>query len=659
MKRFSYKKGLIFIDLNTRWQLIRRLVTDKLQFESDQGEIKNISDKDVLMLWSSGEWSIDEASLSLEGDAIYLATPADLASYPIKWQETAKRRLHYINAINPDQKKYNSEIWNSIIQEAAQEISDIKPPCPQSVHAWWKRYRISKSINALLPRRMTGESRKEDERYSIFEDVINRLYLNVQKLPVTNVVREVQHRITLLNINPKDQKKIKQIARSTIYRWVKDLRADIKDASRLGGDFARSKYRIVMGGLKVQQILERVELDHNTLDIIVIDELTNLPLGRPILTLAIDKKSRMVVGFYISFNPPSSYSVLQCLKQIILTKEDLLKRFPDIKNEWPAYGIPDLLAIDNGMDLHADAVKEACKEIGTEALFCPAGAPEMKGSIERFFKTINKGLIHQLPGTTFSNIDERGDYPSEDIAAIDLETLVHLITKWIVDIYNVTPHKAIGDTPLNKWLDLAKHRNIELPVYPAQLDVIIGIPAKRTVFHYGIELEGLHYNSSILQEVRKISGENMQVQLKFYEEQVAFIHVLDPYKKEYFQVNAVHEDYVNNLRRESHRLARVLARKKYGEQMSMPQLMESRHEIETIVADALKNKKMYNRKQSARLLKHDSNAIFESKNPIEKATKRRAKKPILKAPDPLKSGLDDELPNLKVNKDNDGKGEQL
>ena len=649
MQRFSFKKGLVFIELNTRWQLIRRLVTGRLQFESDHGEIRNLTDKETLGLWNTGKWIIDETSLGISGDAIYLATPADLATYPIYWQEIAKRKLHYIKKVNPEVNKFNVDNWRILIQEAATEINDVKTPCPSSLHTWWKRYRVTKSVNSLLPRRI-GSSRKEDTRYVIFEDVVKSIFLNAQKLPTLDVVNKVKQRISLMNLSRDSDKKIKPISQSAIYRWVNNLRQDISDSSRLGADVARNKYRSVHGGLKTHQILERVEIDHTPLDLIVIDSTTNLPLGRAWLTLALDKYSRMVVGFYISFNAPSSYAVMQCLKQMILSKEQLLKRFPDIKNEWPPLGIPDLLALDNGMDLHADALKKACLELGIQILYCPAGKPEMKGSVERFFRTINTGLIHKLPGSTFSNIDERGDYPSEDVAAIDIETLVHLITKWIVDVYNVTPHRGIGDTPLNKWIESAKTRIIELPVYPAQLDVITGVPAKRTVFHYGIELEGLHYNSKQLQEIRKISGENKQVELKFYEDQVAYIDVFDPYAKEYLRVNAVHEEYTCNLHRETHRLSRVLARKKYGDQYSMPQLMESRNEIEQIIRDALKSKKMAGRKLAANLLMHDSVSVFENIDPIKRAARKSLKPIPLKSPEPLDSGLNDDLPSVNDDK---------
>lgn len=652
MKRFLFKKGLIFNDFTNRWQLIRRLVTGKLQFESDSGEIINLTDKETLGKWQNGDWQVDEANLDLDGDVIYLATPADLSTYPLKWQLIAQRRLHYIQAVNPEFNKYNVEFWKSIIEKVAPDISDNNPPSPLTVQLWWKRYRINKSINALLPHTVKGKSKKEDARHLIFLELINKFYLNMQKVPALDVVQKLQQRISILNTARELSDKIKTVSQSTVYRWINELRADIRETSRLGADVTRNKYRTVMGGLKQSAILERVEIDHTPLDLITIDQHTNLPLGRAYLTCAIDKYSRMITGFYISYNAPSSYAVMQCIKQMILTKDRLLKRFSDIKNDWPAFGIPDLLALDNGMDLHAEALKKACLEMGIQILYCPAARPEMKGSIERYFRTINQGLIHKLPGSTFSNIVDRGDYESENTAAIDMETLVHLITKWIVDVYNVTPQRGIGDTPLNKWVESSKHKLIELPIYPTQLDVITGVPANRTVFHYGIELDGLHYNNKKLQELRKISGKNLRVDLKFYEDHVAYIDVFDPYEKEYLRVEAVHQDYVDGLHREAHRISRIQARKKFGELYSMPQLMDAKKEIEDIVTKALKAKKMAQRKKAANVLMHDSNAVFNDNNPLELAAKKPIKRSYIVPPEPLESGLEDDLPVLKRNLDN-------
>jgi len=645
MKRFWLKKGLAFRELNLRWTLVRRLASGKLQFENDLGEIKTLTDSELLQRWNFGTWLVDENTLGSQVDAIYLSTPRDLGTFPERWQKRAQKRLHYINAINPELNKYNVESWRDLIKTAAEVINDTNPPCPSSVHAWWKKYRVTKSVVSLIPRSVTGFERAKNPHYNIFEEILDTVYLTSQQRPIADVVKAVQDKITELNLGRPQDSQIPMLARSTIYRWASELRQDIVDAARLGANAARMKYRISMGGLKVSYVLERVEIDHTPIDLIVFDKDTKLSPGRAWLTLALDKYSRMVVGFYIGFGTPSANSVLQCLKCAIMPKDDWLARFPEIKGTWPAFGIPELIATDNGMDLHSDAFKAACMELGIQILYCPAATPQMKGSVERFFRTISQDLIHKLPGTVFSNVDQRGDYPAEEVSAIDLETLTHLIIKWIVEIYNVSFHRGINSSPLRKWLESAEKCMIELPVYPKQLDIIIGVPAKRTVFHYGIELEGLFYNSRFLQEIRRISGENLQVKLKYYEESVASIQIFDPYKKEYLEVGAVDQDYAKGLHRGLHRLAREHARKTYGDQYSQSQLSESRKAIEAIALDAIKDKKMGVRKDAYNLLKYDSVAVLKGENPIAEAMKP-VKSAVPKPPEELPGGLNDDLPDL-------------
>lgn len=645
MLRTSFKIGLTFIDGQIRRQIRRRLPTGKIQLESETGELVNLSDDELRRYWFSGEWVIDQSALGSLADAVYLAVPRDLGTYPERYQKEAQRRQRYLLAIDPENTPYNPTTWRAIIQGVAKGIDDRHSPCPATVQAWWRRYRSSKSIICLIPHNKPSNGPKAKKRYGIFEDVIGSVYLSNQKLPKLAVVEEVYRQIDAINQGLPGEPPLKRPSRSTIYRWLDDLQQDLVDASREGAEVARVKYRAAIGSVKVGGVLERIEIDHTPLDLIVIDGLTNLTWGRPWLTMAIDSYSRMVVGFYISFNAPSSHGVLQCLRRAILPKDEWLARFPDIKGQWPAYGIPELIAVDNGTDLHSDALQAACLEMGIQILFCGSKTPQHKGAIERFFRTMNMGLIHRLPGTVFSNVDARGDYPAEDKAAIDMETLVHLLTKWVVDIYNVSPHRGIGARPLDRWLESADRRIIELPVYPQQLEVITGIPAKRTLFHYGIELEGMQYNSDQLQSIRRRSGENRPVMLKYYEDGVSYIHVFDPYAKEYIRVPAKLAEYAENLPRHIHRLIWAHARKLFGDHCQSAEVLEARREIEELVQQALKDKRMASRKAGATCLFHDSEAVLKRRDPLAEA-RRPFKQDKSAPPSDLASGLDDDLPDF-------------
>lgn len=645
MQRFSFKRGLVFVEGQIRWQLLRRLPTGKLQFESEDGEIQKLTDAEVRARWQSHAWLIDEASLGSMKDAVYLATPRDLSTYTEVQQQVARRRLAYLQAIDPEVLPYRPTEWRARIAAYAETTGDTTPPCPATVYVWWTRYRRTKSVISLVPHSTSSMGPRRHKQHQVFEDVIASVYLSAQKLPKLAVHEELVRRVQAMNNGLPPEEKIRAPARATVYRWIDDLQADLVDAARHGAEVARVKYRASLGTLKVGSVLERVEIDHTPLDVIVIDPLTTLPLGRPWLSLALDAYSRMVTGFYISFSAPSAHGVLQCLRRAILPKDEWLARFPGIRGEWPAHGIPELLAVDNGMDLHSDALEKSCLEMGIQILFCGSKTPQHKGSIERFFRTMNMGLIHRLPGTVFSSVDQRGDYPAEEKAVLDMEALTHLLTKWIVEIYNVSVNRGIGGRPIDRWRDSADKRIIELPVYPQQLEVVSGIPVRRTLFHYGIELEGLQYNSELLQTVRRRVGENKPIDLKFYEDTVAYVHVYDPFNKEYIQVFAKNREYADGLPREIHRLVREQARRRYGEHCLTAQLLEARAEIEALVQEALKSKKMGYRKTGAATLQHDSEAILQGTNPLAKA-RRPLKKASEQPPTELAPGLDDDLPEF-------------
>jgi putative transposase len=594
MMRFTFKKGLIFKADIRKWTLMRMLVTGKLQFESDQGEFVSLDMKEVLERWRKEEWVLDEESLGIASDVFYTATPRDLSSYPQPLQQHAIRRQSYVTRVVQkfaDEGKIFSSTPKHLISkivEVARELNDSTPPSWNTLHRWYKMYSPTKCITKLLDRRSRSGRRHDPVMSGIYEEAAMEVFLTPQKLPAKAVYEAVVLKIARMNKDLSGVDMIRLPGRASIYRWLKNLHQGLVMRARLGKAMTKRQLRCAMGGVKTTKVLERVEIDHTPTNLLVIDRQTHLVLGRPWLTLAIDRHSRAIMGFYLSFHGPSAYSVLYCLRQAILPKEEILRRFPDIRNMWLCFGIPDLVATDNGMDLHADAVESLCADLGVEILYCPSGEPQLKAAIERLMRTIAEDLFHKLPGTTFASPKERGDYDSEKNAAIDLEDLTHIITKWIVDVYNHTQHRGLGGlTPAQAWADGSKSRHIELPAYPAQLDVIIGNQASRKVFHYGIEIDNLRYNSPLLQAIVARNGGPISVEAKIYEHDVSFVNVLDPHVHEYIRVPAVNQDYAAGVTRRTHRMVCARIAALFGNGWRNEHLLEAKTEIQAIVAAAV------------------------------------------------------------------------
>jgi len=183
MNRFSFKVGLRFLEKAMGWLLSRRLATGKLQLQSDSGELLNLTDQELRGRWLSQEWLVDESSLGLLNNALYLAIPRDLGTYPENQQREAKRRKHYLDAIDPEHTPYNPERWRPIIAQVAERLEDRYPPCPATVQAWWRRYRQAKSLIYLIPRNKPINNPSAKPAYQMFEEVVSTVYLSKQKLP--------------------------------------------------------------------------------------------------------------------------------------------------------------------------------------------------------------------------------------------------------------------------------------------------------------------------------------------------------------------------------------------------------------------------------------------------------------------------------------------
>lgn len=446
MKSFAFTKGLEFIHGEKRFTVLRRLLDGNFQLEGEDGELIKCSEAEIILGCSRGEWLVDEAALNTPV-MVDPKVSRDIETFSEELQVKAKQRSEYLARITKGKDLVmNFKVISKQIAQIALELNDPHPPSAITLYRWYIRLKKGSDSQVDLVDRFKQRGRRLSWSKVIKETVdqaIQEVYFNQQLYPKMAVVDLVETRVRQLAKQSPQHQQIKLPSKSSIYRYLGKLEAYTVAATRLGKPEADLRFRSVKGKQIATRLLERWEIDHTPLDILAICEKSFLPLGRPWLTIAIDKYSRMIVGFYLSFREPSAYAVLQCLKQAILPKDEILAVYPDIKAPWPARGIPESIVCDNGMDLHANALMNFCQELGIQVQFCPAKTPQYKGSVERVFRTIEESLIHQLPGTVFANVDARGDYPSETKASLTLNDLQHLLIKWIVDIYHLTHHRGL------------------------------------------------------------------------------------------------------------------------------------------------------------------------------------------------------------------------
>jgi len=222
--------------------------------------------------------------------------------------------------------------------------------------------------------------------------------------------------------------------RSTIYRRVGAEGAAVLRRPPGPGERGAGAGAGVWPGPRVGRPLERVELDHTVLDLIVVDEEDRLPIGRPTVTLALDVYSGLPAGVHVGFEAAGYGAAMRCLLHAILPKEDARARY-GTAHPWPVYGLPEVLVVDQAPHLVGGDLGDACGQLGIHLDPAPVKRPWFKGAIERQFRTHNTGLVHGLPGTTFSHVLERGAYDSARMACISLTRFREILHVYLLDVY--------------------------------------------------------------------------------------------------------------------------------------------------------------------------------------------------------------------------------
>ncbi|MBK7916630.1 MAG: hypothetical protein IPJ94_10285 [Chloroflexi bacterium] len=159
-------------------------------------------------------------------------------------------------------------------------------------------------------------------------------------------------------------------------------------------------------------ILERVEIDHTTLNLFVVDEQDGLPIGRPYITACIDKYSALVPGWHIGFNQGGYESIMLCLQHAFRPNQIIVPYMAPNTTTLCTGCLRSCALTTAGISKSAD-LKNALAELGIIREEMPKETPWFKGSIERYFRSVNQRLLKGKPGYTFENVLALGDYDAQ------------------------------------------------------------------------------------------------------------------------------------------------------------------------------------------------------------------------------------------------------
>jgi hypothetical protein len=166
--------------------------------------------------------------------------------------------------------------------------------------------------------------------------------------------------------------------------------------------------------------------------------------------------------------------------------------------EWPICGLPDEIHLDNAKEFHSCALRRGAQEYGIELSYCPLRQPHYGGHIERLIGT-TMGAVHLLPGTTFSNVQEKGSYDSVKQATMTMAELERWLALEILGRYHQSVHSALHIPPLAAWEKGMRARGTLRQVQHAKHFFCEFLPGGRSLIRRdGIRLFNIHYWSNVL-----------------------------------------------------------------------------------------------------------------------------------------------------------------
>jgi putative transposase len=621
MSDYRFRKGLhLHIRGQGEYVIEGRLPNGELQIKDvATNEYKSL-DKDKLVdSLFNGDLEIlgDEqnSTLATRKAARYLVSDLSLLDDDIR--ERTKRRHTYVRTIQTRKlTKITKETLEPIIEKISKQVGDITPPSWLSLYRWYKQFQESgEDVRSLVPaykkrgnrnRKFSGgDMEKSEIIINIIDKIIAERYLTRHRPTIESVCAAVYARIASENQfrAPNDQLALPN--KTSIYDIINKLDSYEVTKARFGERIANYKFEASQQGPRPTRPLERVEIDHTKLDMLVVDSIRRMPIGRPWMTLAIDKFSRMIVGMYISFTPPSYLSVMQCLRHTIKPKTYVKDKYPSIKHNWDVYGIPELIVTDNGREFHSTHFEDACLQLGIVVQYAPPKRGQYKGTVERFFRTQNQKLLHGTPGTTFSNIIDKADYDPKKNAVISVEVLEELAHKFIVDIYHQDKHRTLNNTPAQVWKAAVTEYPVRLPPQSSDLDVLLGCIKLRSISNKGIELHSLIYNDERLARLRHTLKPGERVQVKYDPDDLSCIYVADIDNGEYIPVPAQDQAYSNNLTLWQHEVIKRYMQRVNKGNVNIVNLSLAKEEIQRIVEREWQTtKRTQSRQKMARFMNH-------------------------------------------------------
>jgi len=614
--------GSIRLGVGTEWlldgrafRILRRLepsqfLVHDLKFNLDQ----TLTELEILSLYATGRLVFATQAVSTVEIPAVAAPPLVIEDLSPREQQTLELRWQAIEPLTRLGHPPTREEYETCAQTLASEFSPVSVRSLRRYFHSWQR--AGGNRLALLTRVARRGGRGRQRAHGIFarypllrqrlDTAIADVYLTTARRPIAAVVRRVLEDIQRHNARVSATQAVPVPKGAALQRAISRRIAQLDpwevDRARWGRRIADRKHQPTSRQQLATRILERVEVDHCLLKVVV--GLEAGPLGQPWLTVLIDYYSRMIIGFCLGFEPPSYPVIMEALRQAILPKTYVAARYPTMVHPWPCFGVPEKLVCDRGSDLTSKDLEQAAFQLGMELDFMPPRSPHLKGTVESFFDTLNDLLLSALPGRTFRSWEKRADYQPDEGPLLPYATLVEIIHRHLIDVYAPSKHPTTAKTRLEMWQESALEFPPALPASPEELIVLLSKTTVRTLSARGIELSGMFYMSDELMALRaEIVAQNLPLDkftIRYNPWDLGALWVLNPIDRRYLQAPAV-DSALQGMTEYQWRFLRRTVRERFEDPDRVLSLAAARNAIRDVVDATVHQPKRRRRTRAARM----------------------------------------------------------
>ncbi|MGF6401610.1 putative transposase [Pseudomonas frederiksbergensis] len=369
-----------------------------------------------------------------------LTEAAQLMSLPPKQRGHFNYRRCYVDAYDKSSHGRLSKVaTQELIGHVAKKIDDHHPPSVSTVWRWTHKYRMSnRNPFSILKRYDTKRIKRIlHTTEELITHYIQTSYLQRECPSVMHVYQllksqmtvenKERHRYGALTLEIPSYATFRRRVLALDRYWVTLKRQGLKAAQRI------HKFG---GHLYVENDLYgNSHFDSQRMDVNIIDQQGNC-IGRPSLSAFLDLAWRGCSGHDIDIGSPCAEKTMRAAIRAIIK-----------------HGKFSAVTTDHGKEIFNNWIQNTFNTLGVVIDYVPVGDPDAKAFIERFFRTVNTSFCHNLPGTTKSNPTALGDYPSQELACMELDDLRRAFDAWL-EVYHNTYHSGLNTSPAKKREEL-------------------------------------------------------------------------------------------------------------------------------------------------------------------------------------------------------------